>query len=77
MARAKGEADAERIRAEGALQAAELLASNETAVDLAKLRETGAALGTKGTNSFFFGQDAGNLGSLLTAGVAANAAGPK
>jgi len=63
--KARGDADAERVRAEGQKAAAELLSSNDVAVELAKIDHTGAALDKN--KAFFFGADAKDLGSLLAA----------
>jgi len=63
--RARGDADAAAVRAEGNRAAAELLSSNEVAVRLAQIDHTGAALDKN--KAFFFGADAKDLGSLLAA----------
>ena len=59
----QGEADAERIRAEGARAAADMLQESQIAVDLARIERTGAALGDKST--LFFGADAKHLEGLF------------
>jgi len=53
--RAEGSASAEAIIAEGSLKAAKMLESSEVAVDIAKLRASGVALGEGKANSYFFG----------------------
>merc|ERR1711998_652581 len=63
---AHGDAKAERIRAEGARCAAELLATNDVAVELAKISKVGEALQGQGTNTLFFGADSAALGGLLS-----------
>eukprot|EP01061_Rhynchopus_euleeides_P037094 TRINITY_DN627_c0_g1_i5.p2 TRINITY_DN627_c0_g1~~TRINITY_DN627_c0_g1_i5.p2 ORF type:complete len:462 (+),score=205.05 TRINITY_DN627_c0_g1_i5:235-1620(+) len=61
---AKAEAKADEVRATGSKQAADLLATSDVAVQLARIDRTGTAIG-KGT-SLFFGADPSNLGSLLS-----------
>lgn len=75
MILAKADADADIVRAEGAKQAADLLATNSVSVDLAKIDRTGKALAGEGNHaSFFFGaqpQDVQNLlanASVVTGG---------
>lgn len=64
--RAEADAEAEKIRAEGARSAAELLSTNQVAVDLARISKVGEALQGSGTNSLFFGADSSSLGSLMS-----------
>merc|ERR1712070_518016 len=64
--RAEADAEAERIRAEGARSAAELLSTNQVAVDLARISKTGEALQGAGTNTLFFGADSASLGGLMS-----------
>merc|ERR1711998_323034 len=64
--RAEADAEAERIRAEGARCAAELLTTNDVAVELAKISKVGEALQGQGTNTLFFGADSAALGGLLS-----------
>merc|ERR1711988_1795222 len=64
--RAEADAEAERIRAEGARSAAELLSTNQVAVELAKISKVGDALQGAGTNTLFFGADSSALGSLMS-----------
>merc|ERR1712054_643286 len=64
--RAEADAEAERIRAEGARCAAELLVTNDVAVELAKISKVGEALQGQGTNTLFFGADSAALGGLLS-----------
>merc|ERR1712232_473580 len=69
MILAKAEADAEILRAEGAKQAADMLATNAVSVDLAKIERTGKALAGEGNNSsFFFGGQPQDLKHLLANG---------
>jgi regulator of protease activity HflC (stomatin/prohibitin superfamily) len=66
MILAKAEANADILRAEGAKQAADLLATNPVSVDLAMIERTGSAIAGKGNHaSFFFGADARHLSALL------------
>lgn len=53
--KAEGDATAEELRAEGALNAAKKLEASEVAVTVAKMRAAGAALSEGNANSFFFG----------------------
>ena len=62
--RAQGAADAERIRGEGTRDAAATIQTSDVAVALAKIRETGFALGDNA--KMFFGADAGHVGALLS-----------
>merc|ERR1712054_333431 len=64
--RAEADAEAEKIRAEGSKSAAELLSTNQVAVELAKIKEVGEALSHKGTSTLFFGADSTNLGQLMS-----------
>ena len=67
MILAQADADADVLRAEGSKQAADLLATNEVSVDLAKIERTGAAIAGQGNHaSFFFGADATHLQGLLS-----------
>merc|ERR1712159_711070 len=75
--RAEADAEADRIRAEGARSAAELLSTNQVAVELAKISKVGEALQGKGTNTLFFGADNGNLGGLLANPTVVNGGGIK
>eukprot|EP00976_Prorocentrum_cordatum_P087451 1186913-Prorocentrum_minimum.AAC.2 len=59
-----GEADAERIRAEGSRQAADLLAEAPLAVELARIERTGAAI-AGGKASLFFGADPKRIENLF------------
>mmetsp|Transcript_15118 Transcript_15118/g.22274 ORF Transcript_15118/g.22274 Transcript_15118/m.22274 type:complete len:518 (+) Transcript_15118:59-1612(+) len=69
MILAKADADAEILRAEGAKQAADLLACNPVSVDLAKIERTGKALAGDGNHaSFFFGAEPHDLKNLLANG---------
>merc|ERR1711998_793044 len=52
--------------AKGARCAAELLATNDVAVELAKISKVGEALQGQGTNTLFFGADSAALGGLLS-----------
>jgi len=60
----------QRIAAEGALKAAELLEQSSIAADLAKIERTGAALA--GSSKFFFGNGLtpNDIGNLVGAGLA-------
>ena len=60
----KAAADAEEVRAAGAKTAADLLATSEVAVALAKIDKTGSAI--ESSSSLFFGADPSNLGALLS-----------
>jgi len=71
--KARGDAESERVRAEGHKAAADLLAANQVAVKLAEIDRTGHALDSK--KAFFFGADAKDLGSLLASSVADNVLG--
>ena len=63
---AQADADAEILRAQGAKEAADLLATNPVSGDLAKIERTGIALSGNGNNSsFFFGAQPQELGYLL------------
>lgn len=62
--KAEGDAQADIIRAQGAHEAAEKLATSEFAVELARLRETGAILSDR--SAFFFGTDPSNMASLIS-----------
>jgi len=62
VARADGEADV--VRAQGSKQAADLLNTNDVAVQLALIEKTGTAL--DGNSSFFFGADQSRMGQILT-----------
>lgn len=64
--RAEADAEAEKIRAEGARSAADLLATNEVAVELAKISKVGDALQGQGTNTLFFGTDSSSIGNLMS-----------
>lgn len=64
--RAEADAEAEKIRAEGARSAADLLSTNQVAVELAKISKVGDALQGAGTNTLFFGADSSALGSLMS-----------
>ena len=66
MIRAESDAEAERIRADGAKRAAELLCENAVAVELAKIGKIGDALQGAGSNTMFFGADASSIGSLMS-----------
>ena len=66
--KARGDAESERVRAEGHKAAAELIAQNQVAVQLAQIDRTGKALDHK--KAFFFGADSKDLGSLLASSVA-------
>ena len=68
--RADGFANAEKIRADGARKAADTIEASQTAVRLAVLDKTGAAL-KDAKSSVFFGADAANLDKLLTPAVVA------
>ena len=66
MILAKADADAEILRAEGAKQAADMLATNPVSVDLAKIERTGRALAGEGNHaSFFFGNKPQDMQNLL------------
>merc|ERR1740138_314080 len=71
--RAKGEADAEELRALGSKQAADTLASSDTAVRFALIDKTGQAL--DGNKAFFFGADAKDVGGMLAPGLTAASVG--
>merc|ERR1740138_597647 len=71
--RAKGEADAEELRAIGSKQAADTLASSDTAVRFALIDKTGQAL--DGNKAFFFGADAKDVGGMLAPGLTAASVG--
>ena len=70
--RAEGLANAEKIRADGARKAADTIEASQTAVRLAVLDKTGAAL-KDAKSSVFFGADAANLDKLLAPAVVAAA----
>ena len=70
---ASGEAEAKVIRARGDRHAADLVESSDTAVRFSLLEKTGTALGTNAT--FFFGDTANDLGSLLVPAAAKLATG--
>merc|ERR1711998_178463 len=72
--RAEADAEAERIRAEGARAAAELLSTNQVAVELAKISKVGDALQGAGTNTLFFGADSSALGGLMSNPAVVNSA---
>eukprot|EP00854_Cymbomonas_tetramitiformis_P012962 gene12962-15325_t len=61
--RAKGRAEAEKISATAARAAADMLKSNNVAVELVKIEKTGIALGAHA--KFFFGVNPGAVGSLI------------
>mmetsp|Transcript_14344 Transcript_14344/g.19792 ORF Transcript_14344/g.19792 Transcript_14344/m.19792 type:complete len:84 (+) Transcript_14344:144-395(+) len=61
---AEGAGDAERLRAEGARAAADLLEASSLANQLSIIQRTGEALNNKTT--FFFGADAKNLPGLIS-----------
>lgn len=66
MILAQADADACILRAEGSKQAADLLASNSVAVELAMIERTGESLSGNGNHaSFFFGADPKNVSGLL------------
>lgn len=66
MILAKAAADADKIKADGALAAANLLSSNPVSVELAKIDRTGDAISGKGNHaSFFFGSNPQDMQSLL------------
>jgi len=62
--RAQGSAEAERVRAEGHRASAELLSTNQVAVNLATIDHTGAALDKN--KAFFFGASPHSLGAVLS-----------
>ena len=55
--------EAERTRAEGAKQAADLIASSEVAVDLAKMDRSAKML--SGGEKYFFGQEPSMLSNIV------------
>ena len=63
LIKAKADAEAERLRAAAAKDAADMLSSSNVAVDLAKMDKAGAVMG--GSSKFFFGQDPSYLGKVI------------
>ena len=61
---AKGEADAEVTRADGARSAAKMLEEHEVAVELAKIGATGEALSKSGS-TLILGDNPSAVGSML------------
>merc|ERR1711935_451341 len=61
---AQAEAEACRERASGSKDAADTLTANPIAVEMERIRVTGAALGTNST--MFFGASAGDMTKLLS-----------
>ena len=68
---AKGEADAEVTRADGARNAARLLEEHDVAVELAKIGATGEALSKSGS-SLILGDNPSAVGSMLLGGCPAS-----
>jgi len=61
---AKGASESETVRAQGALEAANLLSTSEVAVDLAKMDRSAAML--NGGEKYFFGQEPSMLSNVFT-----------
>lgn len=66
LTRARAEAEGEKIRAEGAKLAADMISSNPLAVELAKINSVGTAIQGSGTSTLFFGADAASLSGLMS-----------
>ena len=64
IAKARGMAEAEQIKAMGAKKAAELLESSQVAVMLAQIEKTGDVL-RDAKSTYFFGAEPSQIGKLL------------
>jgi len=61
--KARGSAEAERLRAEGSKAAADLLSTSPVAVELAKMDRSAAML--NGGEKYFFGQEPSMLSNIF------------